>query len=72
MQRDEDMPVREYNGSEEYERFLNRCRKLEIKLHKALPDIDRHDLHLIVRNLLMPKKWGRRFLLRKRGARYIP
>jgi len=67
-----DMPVREYNGSEEYDRFLKRCRKMENELHQVFPDIDKHDLHLIVRNLLMPRKWGRRFLLKKRGKRYVP
>jgi len=56
----------------EYQRFLNRCLKVEDNLHRIFPDIDRHDLHLIVRNLLMPRKWGRRFLLKKRGGRYVP
>lgn len=57
---------------EEYQRFLKRCLKVEEELHRVFPDIDRHDLHLIVRNLLMPRKWGRRFLLKKRGKRYVP
>jgi len=56
----------------EYERFLNKCLRIEKDLQKVFPEIDRHDLHLIVRNLLMPRKWGRRFLLRKRGNRYVP
>jgi transcriptional regulatory protein LevR len=59
-------------SSSEYQKFLKKCMKIENKLHHVFPDIDRHDLHLIVRNLLMPKKWGRRFLLKKRGGRYVP
>ena len=57
---------------QEYERFLRRCRRVEARLRKELPDIDEQTLHLIVRNLLMPRKWGRRFLLRKVGGRYVP
>jgi|GEM_PF-1774282 hypothetical protein len=56
----------------EYEKFLRRCLKIEKELHQVFPDIDRHDLHLIVRSLLIPRKWGRKFLLRKRGQRYVP
>jgi hypothetical protein len=59
-------------SKEEYQKFLERCLKVEEDVHQAFPDIDRHDLHLIVRNLLMPRKWGRRFLLKKRGSRYVP
>lgn len=55
-----------------YEEFLKKCSEVEEKLQKLLPDIDRHDLHLIVRNILMPEKWGRRFLLKRRGGRYVP
>lgn len=56
----------------EYERFLNKCRRVESKILSLYPDIDPHDLHLIVRNLLMPRRWGRRFLLRKIRGRYVP
>lgn len=57
---------------QEYERFLKRCLRIEERLKKLYPEIDPHDLHLIVRNILMPRKWGRRFLLRKMGKRYVP
>jgi len=56
----------------EYARFLKRCQRIEKRLLRLYPEIDPHDLHLIVRNILMPKKWGRRFLLRKIGNRYVP
>lgn len=56
----------------EYERFLNRCRRVERRILDRYPDMDPHDLHLIVRNILMPKKWGKRFLLRKIRGRYVP
>jgi len=45
-----------------YKGFLNKCLRIEKDLQNVFPDIDRHDLHLIVRNLLMPRKWGRRFI----------
>ncbi|MFN3740739.1 MAG: hypothetical protein ACK4TF_08745 [Thermodesulfovibrionales bacterium] len=57
---------------QEYERFLRRCLRIEKRLRKVYPEIDPHDLHLIVRNLLLPSKWGKRFLLRKSGKRYVP
>lgn len=56
----------------EYERFLDKCRRVESKILSLYPDMDPHDLHLIVRNLLMPRKWGRRFLLRNIKGRYVP
>ena len=58
--------------AKEYARFLKRCQRIEKRLHRLYPEIDPHDLHLIVRNILMPRKWGRRFLLRKIGNRYVP
>lgn len=58
--------------SKEYERFLEKCRWVESKIISIYPDMDPHDLHLIVRNVLMPRKWGRRFLLRKIKGRYVP
>jgi hypothetical protein len=45
---------------------------VEERLTKKYPEIDPHDLHLIVSSLLMPEKWGSRFLLRKMGNRHVP
>lgn len=56
----------------EYERFLDRCRRFEEKIKREFPEMDPHDLHLIVRNLLMPRKWGRRFLLKRKRGIYVP
>lgn len=60
------------NEIQEYEKFLRRCLRIEKRLRKVYPEIDPHDLHLIVRNLLLPGQWGKRFLLRKSGNRYVP
>ncbi|MBI4378141.1 MAG: hypothetical protein HY578_03475 [Nitrospinae bacterium] len=59
-------------SNKEYQRFLDKCLRIEEDISKVFIEIDRHDLHLIVRNLLMPKKWGKRFLLKRRGNRYVP
>lgn len=58
--------------AQEYNKFLKKCLRTEKRLRKIYPEIDPQDLHLIVRNILMPKKWGRRFLLRKIKDRYVP
>ncbi len=42
------------------------------KISKKFPDIPIHDLRLIILNLLKPKIWPRRFLLRKTGNKYVP
>ncbi|MEW6687137.1 MAG: hypothetical protein AB1393_13195 [Candidatus Edwardsbacteria bacterium] len=43
------------------------------KLANKFPDIPPGDLQLILRNLIKPKSWPRRFLLRKIGKdRYVP
>ena len=55
-----------------YEKFFRKCAKIEKELVDLFPYIDLHDLHLIVRNILMPKKWGKRFLLKKIGINYVP
>lgn len=62
----------EIHFDEEYKKFLKKCRKIEAKVLKAYPEKDPDIVHLIVRNLIMPKKWGKRFFLRKIGGTYVP
>ena len=55
------------------EKVLARVLYLQKKLAKKFPDIPEHDLHLIIRNLIKPKSWPRRFLLRRlRKGVYVP
>ncbi|MEO0096083.1 MAG: hypothetical protein ABIL44_10805 [candidate division WOR-3 bacterium] len=54
-------------------KVLKKVLRYEKILSKKFPDIPPHDLHLILRNLLRPKSWPRRFLLRKlRKDVYVP
>jgi len=55
------------------EKILRRVLKYEKELAKQFPDIPEHDLHLIIRNIIKPKSWPKRFLLRKlRKGVYVP
>lgn len=49
------------------ERFFKKVNRYTKRLAKEFPDILIHDLHLIVFNLLKPKSWDRRFLLKRIG-----
>ncbi|MGB9721188.1 MAG: hypothetical protein ACPL28_06915 [bacterium] len=55
------------------EKIFEKALKYEKILSKKFPDINPHDLHLIILNLIKPKSWPRRFLLRrlKKGG-YVP
>ncbi len=50
-------------------RKVDRCTE---KISKKFPDIPIHNLRLIILNLLKPKIWPRKFLLRKIGNKYVP
>ncbi len=55
------------------DKILRKVLKYEKELAKQFPDISEHDLHLIIRNLIKPKYWPKRFLLRKlRKGVYVP
>lgn len=57
----------------EKERFFKKLDFYTEKLSKELPEIPLMDLRLILYNLLKPKRWPRRFLLRKIGEnQYVP
>ncbi len=55
------------------EKVLRKVLKYEMRLKKKFPEISEEDLHLIVRNLIRPKSWPRRFLLRRlKSGGYVP
>jgi len=54
-------------------KIFRKIAKYEEKLASKFPDIPKHDLHLILRNLLKPKSWPKRFLLRRlKNNIYVP
>jgi|UniRef100_A0A7C5KB03 hypothetical protein len=65
--------MKKLKGKNSEEKFLTKVLKIQKKLARKFPDIPEHDLHLIIRNLIKPKSWPRRFLLRKlRRGVYVP
>ncbi len=54
-------------------RFHQRLDEVQRQLAPKLRDVPLHDLRLILRALLRPRHWPRRFLLRKiRDGVYVP
>ena len=54
-------------------RFQRRLDTVQRQLAPRLRDVPLHDLRLILRALLRPRRWPRRFLLRKiRAGVYVP
>ena len=54
-------------------KVFEKIKKYHKKLSNKFNDIPSHDLYLIIRNLIKPKNWPKRFLLRKIGKnKYVP
>jgi hypothetical protein len=57
---------------EEVEQWVRQIDMWQHKLAPKLPDIDPHDLRMILRSLLQPPSVKRRWLLRKtKDGRYV-
>lgn len=59
-------------GRDETERWVQQIDAWQEKLAPRFPEIDPHDLRMILRSLLQPKSVPRRWLLRKtKDGRYV-
>ncbi len=55
-----------------FERWLQKIDEYQARLAPQLPDIDPHDLRMILRSLLQPACVKRRWLLRRtKDGRYV-
>ncbi len=66
------MRVMEPNQSNEVEVWLQQVEWWHRRLESKLPDIDPHDLRMILRSMLQPPSVKRRWLLRRtEDGRYV-